>query len=822
MKNKSNISVEDLNRHLKNTGQTFTLMVAHGGITDGNGSDHRQPCPFCEGTDRFRFSDDCDKCFCRKCKPTGGYSIYDLVMHHQGFDFHEALELIAKAGGYVDGRSCIAKATLLKATSPREETKENPELQTSKLIENSTFKQVQQHRPEISFDDYKRAGAKLFRNGKQSGIAIPMYDNNGKRSGWVQYGTDGSKRISTGGKSGIVGKDARDALFQQRPAKIWFKTAGVSDYLVLSKVIVEAGHQDDYYAFTNGAGESEKPDKFDAILRPALEGRRVAVIADNDEAGEAGAQRWAEHLAIYASVRVIKLPTEWEGWPIKDFRNFVARNDENVLETLKTLGINAEPVTPARIESKQSNTATESLIQWQPFPIDEFPDLLRNFVVEVSKSIGIDPSHVAACVLSIVSGVIGRAFKIEIKSGHQEYAMLWVVVIADSGFGKSPALNFAREPIDRLEREARERYKKERAEYDAKMKERNRRQGSQPSNECAESEQIAEPALHRFAVSDITIEALVLLLADNSYGLCLIRDELAALFGGMNAYKNGKVDLQFFIEIHGGLPVCVDRKTGHRQHIAANTPSLSIIGGIQTDIIRRTIIRDPAFLSSGFVARLLMAYPPQEALYWNHNVADPEALSSYEQLIRKIVAYRESISPDDPGIVRLTAEADRLIFDFQNRQADETLEVQDGNVRYALNKAGMHAARLALVLHVVECFEKDFTLPSRVSEKMMQRAISIAEWFLNEAHRIYAMLAGREESATSEKTIILTKIRLFNGEVTVRKLQSSMRKYRSKGGAEELTRKLQKMIEDGLLTSRHEKADNGRTVEWFCIPNTEE
>ena len=90
-------------------------------------------------------------------------------------------------------------------------------------------------------------------------------------------------------------------------------------------MIERLGLADDYYAFTNGAGENELPGKFDPILRPALEGGAVGVIADNDEAGENGAQRWAEHLSTYAAdVRIIRLPEIIFDCDVKDLRDFFA------------------------------------------------------------------------------------------------------------------------------------------------------------------------------------------------------------------------------------------------------------------------------------------------------------------------------------------------------------------------------------------------------------------------------------------------------------------------------------------------------------------
>ena len=191
------------------------------------------------------------------------------------------------------------------------------------------YKATAAHRPDILFDDYQRIGAKLYHFQKddwtEKGIAIPMFDCASVLSGWVRYTTGGKKKISEGAKSGIVGIDAIYNLRIAKQAKIVFKTAGVSDYLILSGRIAALGLENDYYAFTNGAGENELPDKFDALLRPALTGQAVGVIQDNDEPGETGALRWAEHIAEYAAdVRVIRLPNIVFDCEVKDLRDFLA------------------------------------------------------------------------------------------------------------------------------------------------------------------------------------------------------------------------------------------------------------------------------------------------------------------------------------------------------------------------------------------------------------------------------------------------------------------------------------------------------------------
>jgi putative DNA primase/helicase len=67
---------------------------------------------------------------------------------------------------------------------------------------------------------------------------------------------------------------------------------------------------------------------------------------------------------------------------------------------------------------------------------------------------------------------------------------------------------------------------------------------------------------------------------------------------------------------------------------------------------------------------------------------------------------------------------------------------------------------------------------------------------------------------------ILAKIRQHDGEARIRDFRDCTFKYRQDGGTEVLRRKLDEMIKAGLLTSRHEKAANGQSVEYFAIAIT--
>jgi hypothetical protein len=282
-----------------------------------------------------------------------------------------------------------------------------------------------------------------------------------------------------------------------------------------------------------------------------------------------------------------------------------------------------------------------------------------------------------------------------------------------------------------------------------------------------------------YSVSDATTEALLPILSDNPFGVCLIRDELAAFFNGMDSYRNGSVDRQIYIEIHGGRFVQAHRKTGTR-YLAAKTPSMSIIGGIQSDVIRRTVRSDPEFMMTGFGARFLMVYPPAKPIRWNRNFVNATVLASYEGLIETLLRYREQFTPDEPGIVSMTPEATSLIFGFQNQHADDSLDIADGNVRYVENKAGMHCARLALVLHVIGCIEYGLDPITPITAETMWQAIALTEWFLNEAHRIYAMFATSDEETaeeilTDDQREVVKVLRRVDRPATERELKRASR-----------------------------------------------
>ena len=102
----------------------------------------------------------------------------------------------------------------------------------------------------------------------------------------------------------------------------------------------------------------------------------------------------------------------------------------------------------------------------------------------------------------------------------------------------------------------------------------------------------------------------------------------------------------------------------------------------------------------------------------------------------------------------------------------------------------------------------------------MENACVIVEWFISEAKRVFAVLAGERANGelTAEQREIMRRIQKIGGEVKIQMLRDSIGKYHKEGGTERLKRELDGMVSEGYLNVSNKKANNGREMEFYSIP----
>ena len=461
------------------------------------------------------------------------------------------------------------------------------------------------------------------------------------------------------------------------------------------------------------------------------------------------------------------------------------------------------------------------------FPVDRLPHTLANMAKDTQRCINLkDPAMPAVSVLAVISSVVGSSCRIEIMPGYTEPPALFVAIVGDSGAAKSGSARVATRHLKALQAEQIKQWR--RSDHDWKQEHNTWK--NTPKKERGD-EPMPPLSAKRFIISDATIEAVAVILENNPLGVLLDRDELKGLLGGLDAFKNASTDLQSWIEIFEGEGLTVDRKTSGMIHV--DKPSVSILGGIQTVILKQMMQKRDDFIYSGFSSRFLYVMPEKVPVMWQYNSPNTKAVADYENLIDHILADRESVLEKDdtdinafatvnPIVFTLSEGARHVLYAFQKRHAMQAIYENAANAA-AMNKAGRIAARICLTLHAVRSIEETGRLGGRpvVATETAEDAVAIAGWFLYESERVYAMLAGERVGGelTDDQREVMRVLHRIDEPKTVRDMKRRSRPLQKMDSLDE--GRVEKVLEELVKLGKVERhidmgVGNHGTVR-YCI-----
>src|SRR5262249_32658209 len=105
-------------------------------------------------------------------------------------------------------------------------------------------------------------------------------------------------------------------------------------------------------------------------------------------------------------------------------------------------------------------------IKWQSFPAQSLPEPLQSYVRAAAQAIGCDESYVALPLLAALAAAVGNTCRIQLKRGWTEPAVIWTVIIGESGTLKSPGMDAPLRPIRKRQAEAWQRHQNAVTEYE--------------------------------------------------------------------------------------------------------------------------------------------------------------------------------------------------------------------------------------------------------------------------------------------------------------------------------------------------------------------
>ena len=541
-----------------------------------------------------------------------------------------------------------------------------------------------------------------------------------------------------------------------------------------------------------------------------LAGKTVHILPDHDDPGEKYAATVADILANLsppATIKIVHLPDLPQKGDAYDWIEARDSKDEKQLrDTLKGLCDSTPEFSTVSAHTTFKNSGNNAVlcyqtqpqglpaIPWRPFPLDQIPSPLHEYIVAKAESIDVDVTQIVLPMLSALGAAIGNTRRLHVRDDWNVPPILWTAVVCESGSAKTPAMNAAlRFTAERqtksweLYEEEMSKYKTREAIYESEFNVwRRTKQNSDDPPEAP-----AKPILAQFRVSDCTVEALATDLLENPRGLLLARDELSGWFGSHDRYASrGGADQSAYLEMYNAGLFSVNRKTSGRLFVPR--AAVCVTGTIQPAILRRLMGTEQR--ENGMQARFLFAFPERRIRDFSETAVSLQLTDNVAMVFDRLWQLdfqRESDGQSCPLNLELTAEA-LEVFKVNTLRLRREAHGLSPDLHAAYSKLEEIPVRLGLIIHEVRVASGDPAVNDsfRVDATSIQAGIEITKWFEHETRRVYEMLRGTPAARDNVARIdtarqyLIDWIRRLHGPVTVRQVMSLRTRYPTAEDAE--------------------------------------
>jgi hypothetical protein len=369
-------------------------------------------------------------------------------------------------------------------------------------------------------------------------------------------------------------------------------------------------------------------------------------------------------------------------------------------------------------------------------------------MVEVtSQSLNCNPDFVAAAVLAAASVAVGSMVKIQIKGGWLEGALLYIMIIGNPGSKKTPAIGKAIKPIYELHKALSEAYKNELKAWE-------------------ENKEGEKPTPKGIVTTDVTLEALALLMHNHAHGILSHKDEAIAWLKSMNQYRGGKgSDMEKFLSFWSQSPESIDRVS--KPPLFLEHPFLTFIGGLQPDILQDL----SQIKNNGFLARNNFIFPVPIPVA-HSDVEIPDALiQEYSSIIIKIYNYQQKLTVSK--ILKLTPDAQeswkQWHIEYCNSMNDQHLPFYMNEV---MAKLEGYSLRYALILEHLWRIAEDKEVEC-ISTESIERAIKLTAYFRSHADKVFSSFQSSSLDKQIEQIIHWLNKKGRNGRCGLRTLYTN-------------------------------------------------
>ena len=391
------------------------------------------------------------------------------------------------------------------------------------------------------------------------------------------------------------------------------------------------------------------------------------------------------------------------------------------------------PTIPAcgLIEDNPEEFEEESILSDAPsFPLEVFPDTIRNIVEAFEEYENFNVDFTAASLLTVFAAAMGNTWSVRFMTGWIDRPIIYMVLVGSPSCGKTPPLRQAVAPLLKIDSEYDRIYCKEMETYrrwerlSAKQREKN----SLP-------EEMAVPIRKCHVVVDSTVEALIGALRDNPRGVLIYKDEIDSLLSNFNRY-NGS-DEGYFLSLFSGTPFKYSRKSNN-EHIFLANPYCSIIGTTQPGRLGEQF--GGKRMMNGFSSRFLKVYPEIDKMpSWNDTAMPDGVLEEWERIIRKVVTVTPSTDQEGKATsieLLFSQEAKLRVIQWKDEVNNKAYAETDSDaVRALCGKLETYLVRFCLVIQIMHCICGESGM-DKIEPGTAELAIRLTEYFRNMESRI--------------------------------------------------------------------------------------
>ena len=299
--------------------------------------------------------------------------------------------------------------------------------------------------------------------------------------------------------------------------------------------------------------------------------------------------------------------------------------------------------------------------------------------------------------LSLLS-IAGRTRCVRYRNDWREHGNLYLIVVADSGGGKTHSMNYIFKDVSGKEAVLKAQYKAERDKYEHNYKQWARRKKGD------ESPEPIAPEKTRYLVKDSTMAGLVETFQTNPRGLLWQINEMGGFFAGLDGHsKTGATEAKRkLLDAYDCQELSADRrsKDGMSQDYYVPAAGLSMYGHVQSDLLGEVFTERDLYI--GMDARFLFVRARRGIVPFAHDneISDETAgtIAKVSEYLLGLELHKEN-GLTYPVDVELSSEA-RTVFKTFYDVLMQTTSGDPIEEAFALKMAGQ-TLRVSLLLHLL-------------------------------------------------------------------------------------------------------------------------